>query len=117
MARKNTNKLKTLNKTNGEATPHSLAVLLGDTGLTKYGTLDEGEYRTRLEALSTSELHLEATREGFRPIHSRDLLIKSLVGKFLKYKNSYFGTDSISRSDANDKKIAQDLASILRTGR
>ncbi len=106
-------KTNTLQKKNGNLTqPNSISALLGDDGLQKYGTLDENVYRTQLEGLSTPELHLAATKIGIKPIHSRELIIKSLVSAFLKYKNNYFGVDGNSLN--LDIKVAKQLEEILK---
>lgn len=107
-------KITALTKVNGNAsTPSSINALLGDNGLGKYGTLDENVYRKQLEQLSTPELHLAATKEGIKPIHSRELIIRSLLTAFYKYKNTYFGV--IGNVSEPNQKVDSELQEILRT--
>ncbi len=95
--------------------PATLAQLFGDKGLTKYGTLDPAIYEARLNEMTISELHLHCTQNGIKPIHNRNLIIKSLMSKFYKYVQPF--TATIGVISEKPITINEELRKILARGK
>ena len=67
----------------------SLDQLWGDTGQSKYNTLDLNEYTAKLAEMNKTDLQNHASKIGLVPIDSRELLVKRLVAEFKKHVNRY----------------------------
>ena len=61
----------------------------GDTGNTKYGTIDEAAYLNKLNGLNTTDLQAHAHMHGLVPIQDRGRLTKALVSEFRKYVSAF----------------------------
>lgn len=90
------NKLNNLKQIDGKLhaedsfEPVTIAQVLGDTGLSKYNTLNEDEYRAQLSQMNLAELRGHATTVGIIPRDvSTERLVKQLVGEFNKYVSVY----------------------------
>ena len=94
-AKKATKKVEELNQTHGKdemsekMAPSSLSQVWGDTGISKYKTLDEGEYTSYLKSLNKTDLHHHAAEMGIIPIENKENLYKRLIGEFTKHTASY----------------------------
>jgi hypothetical protein len=94
-AKKATKKVEELNQTHGKdemaekMAPSSLSQVWGDTGISKYKTLDEGEYTSYLKSLNKTDLHRHAAEMGIIPIENKENLYKRLIGEFTKHTASY----------------------------
>ena len=64
----------------------TLDQLWGDTGLQKYGTLDETEYSSQLKNMTKSDIQAHANKLGLIPIDNREELEKRLLKEFLQHK-------------------------------
>jgi hypothetical protein len=62
--------------------PSTLDQVWGDTGNTKYGTMDEAEYTDKLKEMNKSDLQAHASRAGLIPIDDRGILTKKLLTEF-----------------------------------
>lgn len=62
--------------------PTTLDQIFGDTGITKYKTLDLSEYETSLGEMNLSDLQNHALKLGLVPIDNAQMLKKRLVVAF-----------------------------------
>jgi len=69
--------------------PTTLDQVWGDTGNTRYGTLEEETYRGKLDEMNKSDLQAHAGKMGFIPIDDRGLLTKKLLAEFRKYVSGF----------------------------
>lgn len=109
--------LKQKSTTNGnlekEVNYKSAAQLLGDTGLTKYGTLDRAEYEAKLREFNTGDLNRYAIDHGVKPIHNREMTIKTLLAQFQKHANNFIVYDA----KKYDVKVDKELEDLLKYGK
>jgi hypothetical protein len=85
-------KIEQLSQTHGKQEqfqPTTLEQIWGDTGLTRYKTMDETEYSTFLKDLNKSDLQAHAMSIGIIPIDNREMLTKRLVREFKSYVSGY----------------------------
>ena len=61
----------------------------GDTGNTKYGTVDEATYHNKVSGMNTTDLQAHAHTHGMVPIQDRGRLIKLLMSEFRKYVSGF----------------------------
>ena len=84
---------KSLSQTNGkeekETRPTTLDQVWGDTGISKYGTMDESSYAEEISSMSKSDLQAHASTVGIIPIDNREMLSQRLMREFKKYVASY----------------------------
>ena len=115
-------KLDSLDQAHGkdeskEFEPTTLDQIWGDTGMWKYKTMDEKEYKTQLREMSKSDLFTHASKNGIIPTDNRDLLVNKLVREFTKYVSSY----RVPKQDTNNLKkydeLPADVKKTLREGR
>jgi len=109
-------KLKTLKQIDGKSEekviPSTLDQIWGDTGLSRYHTLNEKEYTTYLSELNKSDLQTHATKIGLLPIDNRELLTSRLLREFKKY------VDSFKRPvPMKTKVVSKEALQILAEGR
>ena len=67
----------------------TLEQVWGDTGHTKYGTTDTGEYIRQLDDMNKSDLQGHARIIGFVPIDDRVTLTNKLISEFNKYVSGF----------------------------
>ena len=84
---------KSLSQTHGKeekrTRPTTLDQIWGDTGLSKYGTMDEKAYAEEISSMSKSDLQAHASTVGIIPIDNREMLSQRLMREFKKYVASY----------------------------
>jgi hypothetical protein len=119
--KKKITQLEELSQTHGKEesetfAPTSLEQILGITGQTKYGTMDEGEYQNKLDNLSKSDLQAHATKIGIVPVDNRDRLIKTMMQQFRLHLSS-FRHPKRPVGNANAKQVSPEIAKILALGR
>ena len=108
-------KILELKQTHGRAeTPMNLDQLMGVTGMSEYGTLDEKEYTGQLEEMNTHDLHEHAVGKGILPMDNRDRLVKTLMGEFKKHVAHY---QAPHLKTPKSKIPGKNVASILAEGR
>ena len=121
-ATKKSTKLENLTQAHGkdeskDYQPTTLDQVWGDTGLWKYNTMDENEYRAELNEMSKSDLFAYASKNGIIPTDNRDLLVNKLTREFRKYVSTY----RVPREDTDNVKNFNDLSpevkKTLREGR
>ena len=110
-------KLEDLNQAHGKEEkfrPTTLDQIWGDTGLSKYNTLEESEYEDSLGEMNKSDLQTHATQVGIIPIDNRDMLTQRLVREFRNHVNSYRAPQE--RKQVN-KTMSKEVRRILAEGR
>ena len=84
---------KSLSQTHGKeerkTRPTTLDQIWGDTGLSKYGTMDEADYAEKISSMSKSDLQAHASTVGIIPIDNREMLSQRLMREFRKHVASY----------------------------
>ena len=84
---------KSLSQTHGKeeknTRPTTLDQIWGDTGISKYGTMDESTYAEEISSMSKSYLQAHASTVGIIPIDNREMLSQRLMREFRKYVASY----------------------------
>ena len=85
-------KIENMNQLHGKVEnfePSTLDQIWGDTGLSKYNTLNEESYKTYLSELNKTDLQAHASQVGIIPIDNLEMLTKRLVKEFLKHVSIY----------------------------
>ena len=110
-------KLTKLSQTHGKKEgfkPTTLDQIWGDTGASKYQTLDEEEYTQKLNSFNKSDLQAHAISMGLVPIDDRDKLTLRLVKDFRRHVNNYRVPKPSAPTNA---KVPADIQKILNEGR
>ena len=79
----------------------------GDTGNTKYGTIDEEQYSKKLKGMNTTDLQAHAHLHGLVPIQDRERLVKALMGEFRKYTSGFRKPNTPSKPIPSSEISAQ----------
>lgn len=104
-------KLNSLKQTHGKIeNPVTLDQIWGDTGTSKYGTLNHEEYEKYLRDLNKSDLQSHATKIGLVPIDDREKLVQRLSAEFRKYASVYNKPKSKESKNELSKKVKDILA-------
>ena len=90
--------------------PTTLDQVWGDTGLWKYKTMDEKEYKLELDSMSKSDLFAHASKNGIIPTDNRDLLVNKLMREFTKYVSTY----RVPKQDTNEIKTYNELPADVK---
>lgn len=111
-------KLDTLKQTNGKLDKlqyTTIDQILGDTGLSKYNTLDENEYSARLEGMEKADLQAEAINvAGLQPIDDVNRLKIGLLREFREWVANY----QISTLKASPPVVpSKEILKIMSEGR
>jgi len=61
----------------------------GDTGSSRYGTLEESAYLSKIRNMNRTDLHSHAVSVGILPIDNRELLTGRLTREFRKHVLSF----------------------------
>ena len=69
--------------------PTTLDQIWGDTGLSKYKTLDLDKYKEYLADMNLSDLQAHAVKMGVYPTDGTEMLKKKLIQEFVGHTNSY----------------------------
>ena len=93
--------------------PTTLDQVWGDTGLSKYGTMDESTYAEEISSMSKSDLQAHASTVGIIPIDNREMLSQRLMREFRKYVASYNAPIERKRGI----KLSKEAKAILAEGR
>ena len=108
---------KSLSQTHGKeekrTRPTTLDQIWGDTGLSKYGTMDESTYAEEISSMSKSDLQAHASTVGIIPIDNREMLSQRLMREFRKYVASYNAPIERKRGI----KLSKEAKAILAEGR
>ncbi len=105
-------KLEELSQSHGKeetTKPTSLDQLWGDTGVSKFKTLDKEEYESKLEDMNKSDLQAHATKVGLVPIDDVSTLKRRLMKEFTKHVSSFRIPEKSNGSNSLPKKALKIL--------
>lgn len=112
--RKSLSDLSQVNAKEEVFTPTTLDQIWGDDGYYKYGTMDEEEYKNKLNEMNKTDLWNHASKIGLMPIDNTSLLRKTLFAEFKKHVNSY---KKINSPQLQPQDISKEAMKILSEGR
>ncbi len=69
--------------------PSTLDQIWGDTGVSKYNTLDLAKYKESLEEMNLSDLQSHAIKIGVWSADGRDVLTRKLLKEFSYFVGAY----------------------------
>ena len=91
--KKRVTKAKDLSQAHGKEEdkfqPTTLDQIWGDDGTSRYRTQDEGEYKSQIDDMNRTDLHLHASKVGLIPIENSTQLKKRLIAEFKKHISQY----------------------------
>ena len=93
--------------------PSSLDQSWGDTGISKYNTLDRGVYQTQIDNMNKSDLQTHATKVGLVPVDDSGVLRKRLLREFNKHVAAY----RVPESSTKTVKLDDEAMKILGEGK
>ena len=111
-----TKKVTELNQAHGKVEgpePTTLDQIWGDTGLSKYRTLDASEYEIYLKQLNKSDLQRHAAEMGIVPVDSREMLSNRLLKEFNRYVASF----KMPSASKPNQPVSDKVKKILSEGR
>lgn len=94
--------------------PTSLDQLWGDTGISKYKTLDSEVYEKTLHEMNKADLQGHSAKLGIRPSDSRDQMIKRLMKEFRAHVASH---QKPAPSNDSAKRPSKRVLDILAGGK
>lgn len=94
--------------------PTTLDQVWGDTGISKYKTLDEAAYAAELAEMNKSDLISHACKVGVVPADDRERLIKKLLTQFKQHVSQY---RVASLKPEAPKEVSKEVLKILAEGR
>lgn len=97
-----------------ENVPNSLDQIWGDTGISKYGTLDLDEYKKYLNDLNKSDLQTHASKIGLIPVDDTKILKERLEREFIKHASVYAAKISTTETEI---KLSKEVKDILAEGK
>ena len=118
-AKKASKKVDELNQTHGKVEeskdkkPTTLDQLWGDTGMSRYKTLDASQYEGYLKNLNKSDLQRHAAEMGIVPVDNREMLSNRLLKEFKRYVASY----KIPTTQQSNHELSAEAKRILAEGR
>ena len=115
-AKRSSKKLESLSQTHGKEDfkPTTLDQIWGDTGMSKYGTLNEGEYEQRIRDMNRTDVHSHASKVGIIPVDNRDMLNQRLMREFRKHLSAYRAP---IEKKVNNIEVSDTVKKILAEGR
>jgi len=108
MAKKKKQALEDMSQTHAQVEEkhyQTLDQILGDAGSDKYGTFNEDEYWSQLNAMTKSDLQSHAVKMNLLPVDNMKMLRERLLNEFRRYNNSYLkvsGTKKVLDNDISD---------------
>lgn len=96
-------------------TATTLDQILGDTGIGRYGTLNEDEYASRLRSYSFADLQREAVNNAIIPTDDRNRLINKLISIFREHRAKY--TPISAQNDKTNVETYKKVAAIMSDAR
>jgi hypothetical protein len=86
----------------------------GDTGSSRYGTLEESAYLGRIKTMNRSDLHSHAVSVGILPVDNRELLTSRLTREFRKHILSF---QKPHKKKGKKSVVSEKIRSILAEGK
>ena len=93
--------------------PTSLDQIWGDTGISKFRTLDKEEYEGQINDMNKSDLQTHATKVGLVPIDDMKMLRSRLLREFDKHISAY----RTPKKTKGKTKLPKDALKILGEGK
>ena len=93
--------------------PSTLDQVWGDTGVSKYSTMNKDEYVSQLNEFNSTDLQYHASTVGVIPVQNREMLQKRLLKEFEKHVASYQKPASVNKKI----KLSKEVEDILAEGR
>ncbi len=112
------NKLESLSQTHGKQDkyqPTTLDQVWGDSGMSKFGTMNEEDYEKQLGNMTRSDLFAHATEIGLVPVENLDNLKKRLLAEFQLHVSEY--RRPLSTDDGTSREIPDKIKKILSEGK
>lgn len=109
-------KIEELSQTHGKLEDieyKSLDQIWGDTGLSKYNTINVQEYINLINEMNKSDLQAHANKIGLVPVDNRELLTKRLISEFKKFISSY----QIPKKEQANSALNKRAKDILSEGK
>ena len=92
----------------------TLDQIWGDTGSSKYGTLEESVYLNKIRNMNRTDLHAHAVSVGILPIDNREILTTRLAREFKKHILSF---QKPSDKKRKEPAVSERIRSILAEGK
>lgn len=109
-------KITEMSQTHGKVEslkPTFLDQIWGETGQSKYKTLDEKDYLSFVNDLAKVDLQAHAIKIGIVPTDNRESLTQKLLKEFRKHVSAY----SVRSSKKETQSLSSLAEKILREGR
>lgn len=106
-------KLSQINGKSEDFRPTSLDQVWGDTGMSRYSTLDEEKYEKSLSEMNLTDLQTHAVKIGIMPVDRRSDLMKNLIKEFRIFAGSF----RVPKQTTSTSKISSRASKILSEGR
>ena len=94
--------------------PTTLDQIWGDSGLSKYNTMDFEEYKTRINSMNKTDIQAHAMQIGMLPTDNHQILIARLEREFLRHIGAY---SAPAETKQKNTKISKEVQKILAEGR
>lgn len=94
--------------------PTTLDQILGDTGTSKYKTMDVVVYSDKLSGMNKSDLQSHAVQVGIIPIDDRRILVERLTREFKRHVAAFRAPHE---PQVPQIKVDKELQAILNQGR
>ncbi len=94
--------------------PTTLDQIWGDTGMSKYQTMNSAEYEKQLDNMSFTDIQNHARKIGVFPTDNRTFLIKKLMTEFRAYVNQFHAPTEAKKIE---KPVSAEVLKILAEGR
>ena len=111
-------RLESLSQTHGKQDkfqPTTLDQIWGDTGMSKFGTMEQKEYEKQLANMTRSDLFAHATQVGLVPVENLANLKKRLLSEFQAHVSEY--QRPLSTNDGTNQKLPDKIKKILSEGK
>ena len=93
--------------------PTTLDQIWGDTGLFRYNTLNEEEYKNSLDEMDKSDLQSHARKVGVFPDDNREVLYRKLLKEFRMFTSAY----RVPTHKIDSKPISKESLRVLSEGK
>ena len=85
----------------------------GDTGLWKYNTMDQNEYKIHIEDMNKTDLQAHAHKIGLIPVDDMRILKERLMNEFKSHVAKYESADQPKQNT----DVSKETLDILKEGR
>tara|TARA_B100000131_G_scaffold240915_1_gene233242 strand:- start:289 stop:681 length:393 start_codon:yes stop_codon:yes gene_type:complete len=85
----------------------------GDTGLSKYNTMDQSEYELRIGEMNKTDMQAHAQQIGLIPVDDVRILKQRLINEFKSHVAKYKSVDQPKQTT----EVSKETLNILKEGR